>query len=81
MTATGGVSGTTEKRTLDWTFRDHADKIFGKVKGRSKWVKLEDVDDEFLGKGWLDEVKKTGLVRAYAESLESTWTADQVSFF
>ncbi|KAI9698383.1 MAG: hypothetical protein M1836_003963 [Candelina mexicana] len=78
QTISGGVSGTTEKRTLDWTFREHSDRIFGKVKGKSQWAKLSEVDDDFLRKGWLDEVNETGVVRAYVESLDSTWTADQV---
>jgi len=31
-----GLSTTQENRTLDWTERDHADRIFGKVRGRSR---------------------------------------------
>lgn len=34
-----GLSTTQEDRTLDWTERDHADRIFGKVKGKSRWWK------------------------------------------
>lgn len=34
-----GLSTTQENRTLDWTERDHADRIFGKVKGKSRWWK------------------------------------------
>ncbi|KAI9811380.1 MAG: hypothetical protein M1827_005540 [Pycnora praestabilis] len=76
--ATGGVGGTTEKRTLDWTFREKSDRIFGKVKGKSRWIKLDDVDDKFLKEGWLDEIKTGGGIQAYVESIDSTWTADQI---
>ncbi|KEF58118.1 uncharacterized protein A1O9_06041 [Exophiala aquamarina CBS 119918] len=34
-----GLSTTQENRTLDWNERDHADRIFGNVKGRSRWWK------------------------------------------
>lgn len=76
--ASGGISGTTENRTLDWTYRDHKDGIFGSVKGKSRWVALKDVDDnDFLKTGWedLDE----DFVQSYVESKDSGWTANQVS--
>lgn len=76
--ATGGISGTTENRTLDWTYRDHKDGIFGSVKGKSRWVKLDDVDDdEFLKKGFEDMEGEH--IQAYAESNDNGWTANQVS--
>lgn len=31
-----GLSTTQENRTADWTDRDHSDRIFGNVKGRSR---------------------------------------------
>ena len=66
-----------EKRTLDYTWRDHEDKIFGKVKGRSRWVKLEDIDgDDFLKTGFDDMEGEH--VQALAESIDNGWTADQV---
>ncbi|KAA6416016.1 MAG: hypothetical protein FRX48_00735 [Lasallia pustulata] len=76
--ATGGISGTTEKRTLDWAYRDHKDGIFGAVKGKSRWVKLADVEDdnEFLKKGWLEEGDEH--VQSYVESVGNGWTADQI---
>ena len=75
--ATGGVSGTTEKRTLDWAWRDHTDGIFGTVRGRSRWCRLDEVaDDDWLKTGWLDP---EGLfVQSYVESQGGGWTADQV---
>ncbi|MCJ1226074.1 hypothetical protein MMC12_002723 [Toensbergia leucococca] len=76
--ATGGVSSTTEKRLLNWEWRSHADRIFGEVKGRSRFVELKDVDDDdFLKEGWLDETD--GLyVQSYTESVGNGWTANQI---
>lgn len=66
-----------ENRTLDWEYREHTDKIFGKVKGKSRWVKLGDVDDdEFLKTGW-DDLEGEH-VQSYVESDGGGWTADQV---
>lgn len=73
---TGGL-GSTELRALDWKFREHKDNIFGEVQAKSRWVKLEDVDDdEFLKTGWDD--MKGEHVQAWAESEAKGWTANQV---
>ncbi|KAI9834748.1 MAG: hypothetical protein M1819_002834 [Sarea resinae] len=77
QTATGGISGTTENRKLDWQFREHTDGIFGHVQGKSRWITLEEVDDEFLKKGWLAEIQENGAIESFVESLDSGWTADQ----
>lgn len=77
-TATGGIS-TTELRTLDWQVRDHEDRVFGKVNGQTRWVKLEDVDDDdFLKTGW-DDLEGEH-VQSYVTSQTNGWTADQVRF-
>ena len=55
QTLTGGISGTTEDRTLDWMDRAHEDHIFGKCVGKSRWLDLADVQQDFLKEGWLDE--------------------------
>ncbi|KAI4163829.1 MAG: hypothetical protein LQ342_002602 [Letrouitia transgressa] len=77
QTATGGIKGTTENRTLDWEYREHKDGIFGEVRGKSRWVKLDDVDDDtFLKTGWDDMDGEH--VQSYVESKDNGWTADQV---
>ncbi|KAL8714824.1 MAG: hypothetical protein Q9220_001337 [cf. Caloplaca sp. 1 TL-2023] len=76
--ATGGITST-ELRTLDWEFREHSDRIFGDVKGKSRWVKLGDLDkdeEEFLKKGY-DDLEGEH-VQSYVESKGGGWTADQV---
>ncbi|PGG95072.1 hypothetical protein AJ79_10284 [Helicocarpus griseus UAMH5409] len=35
---TGGLKGTTELRTLDWSEKPHTDHIFGSVIGQNRWV-------------------------------------------
>jgi len=88
--ATGGIGGTTEKRTLDWEERPHTDKIFGEVKGKSRWVDLEAFKseggkgEEFLKTGWLEEgvgEEKWRAVQSWVESPGGKWTAEQVCFF
>ena len=59
-------------------YHDHSDRVFGDVKGKSRWVKLSDIDDDdFLKKGWDD--KEGEHVQGYVESKGGGWTADQVS--
>jgi len=41
QTATGGIKGTTEHRTLDWTVRPHTDYLFGELQAKSRWSTLE----------------------------------------
>merc|ERR1712000_173118 len=48
-----GLTSTHEKRCLDDVFREHSDWLFGTVKGKTKWVTLDEVTDEFLKKGWV----------------------------
>ncbi|KAL1984108.1 hypothetical protein VTN96DRAFT_9608 [Rasamsonia emersonii] len=36
---TGGLSGTTEKRVMNWTEREHKDHIFGTVVGKSRFFR------------------------------------------
>ncbi|VDB85814.1 unnamed protein product [Peniophora sp. CBMAI 1063] len=75
----GGFNGTTEDRTLDWTLRPHDDDLFGPLKGKSRRVKLEEVEIPFLKEGWLPEVVET--IEAYAssdtEKSGTSWTANQ----
>ena len=78
---------------LDWEVREHDDHIFGKLAGQSRFVTLPDdkerLMDEYLGDGWLAEdtdgdakedktaAPKTVLVQAFADAVNSDWTAEQ----
>ena len=67
---------------MDWTFRENSDYLFGPVLGRSRRVRLDEIDDEFLRKGWLPDTVEHGAINAYAKSdtpkSNRTWFADQV---
>ncbi|KAH8653154.1 hypothetical protein BGZ60DRAFT_387045 [Tricladium varicosporioides] len=83
QTATGGIKGTTELRTLDWEFREHDDHLFGSLKGKSRWIKVEDLDDAFFKDGWLEGEEENGgpngerHVQSFVENSEKGWTAGQ----
>jgi len=79
-----GLPGTVENRILDWTLREHSDPLFGAVLGKSRRVKLDELDNEFLRNGWLQDTEQHGAINAYAKSdtakSGTTWTANQVRF-
>ncbi|KAF8898892.1 hypothetical protein BD779DRAFT_45380 [Infundibulicybe gibba] len=79
----GGISGTTESRTLDWAERENEDHLFGAVKGKSRRVKVEELGETYLKEGWTGDTIEHGLVQSYAESNtlknKISWTANQVS--
>ncbi|KAL1311635.1 hypothetical protein AAFC00_001745 [Neodothiora populina] len=73
-------SSNLEERMLDWAFQEKTDRVFGHVKGRSRFIKVEDIDEPYLKQGWDQKFLDDGgneLVESYTESLSSTWTADQ----
>lgn len=80
QTATGGLKGTAENRTLDNNWREHSDWLFGNVKGRTKWVAntAEIGDDAFLKSNWATDGEPDEHIFAYVESLDKGWTATQV---
>lgn len=82
QTITGGIPASSEIRTLDWAPRDIEDTNFGHVIGRSRRIKVEDVDLDFLKKGWTADTLEHGLVQSYVESNTAksgiSWIANQV---
>lgn len=75
----GGLTGTQENRCLDDCWREHSDWLFGSVKGRSTWVGVADLDDEFLKKDWEATVGvEKPLILSHVESQDSGWVARQV---
>ncbi|KAI0051652.1 hypothetical protein FA95DRAFT_1602421 [Auriscalpium vulgare] len=79
---TGGIPGTTEKRVLDWQPRDHDDHVFGFVIGKTRRIKLEEIEDEFLRAGWLPDTDEHGFINSYVSSdtpkSGTSWTAEQI---
>jgi hypothetical protein len=84
QTATGGIKGTTELRTLDWTPRPHEDHIFGSLQGKSRWSTFQDIDDEFLKDGWLEGDEEKGgpagekHVESFVVNEGKGWTGQQI---
>ncbi|KAI9828690.1 MAG: hypothetical protein M1832_001793 [Thelocarpon impressellum] len=76
--ATGGISGTTENRVLDWTPREHSDHIFGRLEGRSRFLPLAEVADDFLRHGWEEAIAETGTVQSLVKAVDSDWSAEQI---
>jgi hypothetical protein len=85
QTLTGGISATQENRIMDWAFREHQDHLFGAVLGRSRRVKLDQIDNDFLRNGWLPDTEEHGAINSYVKSdtpkSGTTWTAEQVRRF
>ncbi|KAF2224246.1 hypothetical protein BDZ85DRAFT_310398 [Elsinoe ampelina] len=83
QTSSGGIRST-EERTMDWTWREKKDNIFGLVKGRSRFCKVDEIEDEYL----TSELDKKSLeadgnevVNSITESVDlagDQWNATQV---
>ena len=82
--ATGGIKGTTENRTLDWTPREHKDYLFGRVMGSSRWVKLDKLEPgrgleemDFLAADWEGGLDQE-FIQSYVENDEAGWIVNQI---
>ena len=82
QTITGGIPGTREERILDWVSREKSDSLFGDVVARSRRVKLDDIEEEYLKKDWTADTVQHGVIQSYVESdtpkSKTSWIADQV---
>ncbi|KAJ8115485.1 hypothetical protein OPT61_g2890 [Boeremia exigua] len=86
----GGLKGSSEQRTLDWTYREHSDWLFGTVKGRSRYTTLAaaleeakangvaEEDIKYLAEGWLKETEDGDVIETYAENVGNKWTGWQI---
>jgi hypothetical protein len=79
---TGGVGGTQEIRVLNWQERSHEDHVFGPVVGKSRRIKVEDVENDWLKQSWSVDTQEHGLVNSWVQSdtpkSGKTWIAEQV---
>ncbi|KAK7468742.1 hypothetical protein VKT23_003245 [Stygiomarasmius scandens] len=84
QTLTGGIPGTTERRTLDWTERETNDSLFGPVVGKSRRIKNldEEIENEFMKKSWTNDTVEHGPVHSWVKSdtakSGTSWLAEQV---
>ena len=72
--STGGIRNF-EDRIMDWQWTEKTNWIWGKVNGKSRYTKLDEIEDAFLREGWCGEGE---VVEGYVESLTGKWTARQV---
>ena len=61
---------------MDWQWTDKYNWIWGKVHGKSRYTKLEDVEDadRYLREGW----EEGEVVEGFVESVGGGWMARQV---
>ncbi|KAK3111568.1 hypothetical protein LTR53_013054 [Teratosphaeriaceae sp. CCFEE 6253] len=80
--STGGITNE-EARVLDWEWKETENRIWGKVKGRARIVKIDKLDDEddYLKQGWSQDCLDEGVIESINESITSPWTATQVFGF
>ncbi|KAI4730899.1 hypothetical protein E4T49_01266 [Aureobasidium sp. EXF-10728] len=72
-----------EERIVDYQWREKDDRIFGKVNGRSRYVKLDEVETEYLKQGWDEQFLAQGdreVVQVFVDSVgkKPNWAAEQV---
>nr|QYO45730.1 LCCL-domain containing protein [Beauveria bassiana] len=48
----GGMPGAVEKRVLNWEAVELNHTLFGNIRGRSRVVKVDELEDEWLKGGW-----------------------------
>ncbi|KAF5849863.1 hypothetical protein GGP41_005297 [Bipolaris sorokiniana] len=82
---TGGIKSSPENRTLDWTYREHTDFIFGVIKGRSRYSTLQkfqqestetgatDEDIRYMTEGWLKETQEGEIIESFMSNAANKW--------
>jgi hypothetical protein len=86
----GGLKGSSEKRTLDWQYRAHSDWLFGNLQGRTRYNTLAKITEEnkgqgvteqdakYLVEGWLKETEEGEVVESFVDNDGNKWTGWQV---
>lgn len=68
-----------EKRSMEWEWLETENWIWGKVRGKNRFIACKDVEDEFLRTGWEEACSgENDVIEGYVESVTDTWTARQV---
>jgi len=82
QTISGGIPGTSEKRTLDWVDRHKEDGLFGFVVSKSRRLAVADIKDDHLRGEWLPDTERDATIHTVASSDTEksglVWTAEQV---
>jgi hypothetical protein len=75
--STGGIKNF-EDRIMDGAWTEKYNWIWGKVLGKSRYVKIDEIDDGYLREGWSKDCVDGELVEGYVESKTDKWTALQI---
>lgn len=75
--STGGIRNF-EDRLMDWEATEKYNWIWGQVNGRSRYTKLDQIEDDYLRDGWSKDTIDGEIVEGYVESVTDTWIARQV---
>ena len=77
----GGAGSSDDERILDWEERAKDDPLYGPILTRSKRSQLQDIEDDYLKNGWIDDGH--GVVLTYGlsgtEKSGRQWSAETVS--
>ena len=78
QSTTASIPAVKEQWITDWEFREYKDPVMGKVRAKARLAEPKSVEDsDYLASSWLDEGNEQ--VEGFVESIESGWTAHQVS--
>ncbi len=75
--STGGIKNF-EDRVMDWEQGEKSNWIWGKVSGKSRYTKLDSIEDEYLREGWSRDCVDGEVVEGYVESVTDKWSATQI---
>merc|ERR1711869_107015 len=78
--STGNVSSV-ENRALNGEWGERENKIWGKVKGTTRFRKVSELEYDYLKEGWNQETLDGEVIEAVNESCTDTWTAVQIYGF
>ncbi|KAG9993002.1 hypothetical protein KCU78_g19115, partial [Aureobasidium melanogenum] len=72
-----------EERIIDYQWREKDDRVFGKVNGRSRYVKLDEIETDYLKQGWDEQFlaqSENEVVQVFVDSVgkKPNWEAEQV---
>ncbi|KAF4460128.1 hypothetical protein FALBO_13099 [Fusarium albosuccineum] len=76
-----GLKGFEDTHCLDNQPREATNWLFGTVTNHVRWATPEDISDEFLIKGWLDEVEGKTLILTVSENKNKGWTLTKATGF
>ena len=75
--STGGIRSF-EDRVMDWQWTVKPNKIWGDVRGRSRYTPLSSISEDWLREGWDETCTSTTVVEGFVEGVKDGWTSHQV---